>query len=65
MSLFASAPMQAARWAACNKCPNKADLGFVICRACSCILASKISMAATKCPLGKWPDKPEEALSQD
>lgn len=57
--------MQAARWAACNKCPNKADLGFLICRACSCILASKISMAATKCPIGAWPDKPEEALSQD
>ena len=65
MSLFTSAPMQAARWAACNKCPNKADLGFLICRACSCILASKISIEAAQCPLGKWPDKPEEALSQD
>jgi len=65
MSLFTSAPMQAARWAACNKCPEQAHLGFLICRVCSCILASKISMAATKCPIGAWPDKPEEVLSQD
>jgi len=65
MSLFASAPMQAARWEACTKCPEQAHLGFLICRACSCILASKISIEAAQCPLGKWPDKPEEALSQD
>ena len=63
--LFASAPMQAARWAACEKCPNKADLGFVICLACSCILTSKIAMEGSTCPIGAWPDKPEEALSQD
>ena len=57
--------MQAARWEACTKCPEQAHLGFLICRACSCILASKISIEAAQCPLGKWPDKPEEALSQD
>ena len=63
--LFASAPIQQARWAACTKCPEQAHLGFLICAACSCILASKISIEAAQCPLGKWPDKPEEVLSQD
>jgi hypothetical protein len=65
MSLFASAPIQQARWAACNKCPNKADLGFLICRACSCILASKISIEAAQCPLGKWPTPQKAELSQN
>jgi hypothetical protein len=65
VSLFANAPTQQARWAACNQCHNREVVVLLICKACSCLLISKIAMEGSTCPLGKWPPPEEAALSQD
>lgn len=52
--LFATGDTQAARWRICDACDQKAERLVLICKACSCHLPSKISMAGAACPLGKW-----------
>ena len=52
--LFAPGDTQTERWRICETCDQKVERLVLICKACSCHLPSKISMAGAACPLGKW-----------
>lgn len=44
--------VRAARLAACARC-DLWDAGR--CRSCGCVTAAKAALAATSCPMGRWP----------
>ena len=55
MAVLASQNVVAERKAVCETCPNKETLlGIDQCRLCGCLLAVKMRMVSSHCPLKKW-----------
>jgi hypothetical protein len=40
------------RFAICAECDKFNDLG--LCTECGCVMAAKVKIATSSCPLGKW-----------
>ena len=55
MAVLASQKVVAERKAVCETCPNKETLlGIDQCRLCGCLLAVKMRLVSSHCPLKKW-----------
>lgn len=55
MSVLAGAKTLADRKAICETCINKETLlGVEHCRLCGCLLAVKMRLLSSECPLKKW-----------
>lgn len=61
--IFTDPATERARWAVCDTCDQKAVKVILICEACGCHLPSKVALARTDCPLGKWTFRIMEAES--
>lgn len=49
--VLARADIQVQRLAICEACEYKK---FAICRKCGCVVAFKVKLQRSKCPIGKW-----------
>lgn len=55
MAVLAGTKMLADRKAICDACTNKETLlGIDQCRLCGCLLAVKMRLLSSHCPLKKW-----------
>nr|DAM80141.1 MAG TPA: hypothetical protein [Caudoviricetes sp.] len=51
--IFAPMELRAERRKICQECEHRAPM-LKICRQCGCVIKSKTTFSASKCPLGKW-----------
>ena len=52
MNLLVPQHIADARRLLCNSCEHRTRIG--LCAKCGCVIAAKVKVAITQCPVGKW-----------